>query len=86
MLHFNISQIFIVNLLIPLITILPPVVFYGLEEPLLLAPSNLIEQIRSLWEMVQLSSVYRPCTFIFIYNSLFLGNPVLTYLSNTFRQ
>jgi MFS family permease len=65
--------IFLINGLIPIISIGPYA--YDIVETQLEEPPPLSKQIQSIWELVQRKAVWKPCTFIFIYNMFFVTNP-----------
>ena len=65
--------IFVINAAVPLGFILPFV--YQLVEVRAEAPPQLRQQVASIWALVQKRAVWRPCSFIYIYNVLLLQNP-----------
>lgn len=65
--------IFLINGLLPILTIGPFV--RDMVETQLEEPPSLSKQISSIWELVQRKAVWKPCTFIFIYNMFFVTNP-----------
>jgi hypothetical protein len=64
----TISQLFVVNALLPALMLLPLVP--SLSEPLRAsAPPSVREQCASLFDLVQRRAVWQPCAFIFLYNA-----------------
>ena len=69
----TISGIWIINGAVPVLFVFP---FFGtLIEVELEEPPSLKEQIQSIWELVQQKAVWKPCSFIYIYNVLLVTNP-----------
>ena len=62
------SQVFLLNMLVPMLAIGPALLVYGLPELACESPLGLRTQLAVLWDMVQSSAVHRPCTFIFVYS------------------
>lgn len=65
--------IFLVNGIFPLLCIAP--FMYDLIEVKSEVPPKLSVQLNDMWAMVQKRAVWLPCTFIYIYNCLYLTNP-----------
>ena len=65
--------IFAINAAVPVLVVFP--FFPTLVEVELEAPPQLAAQVRSIWELVQQKAVWKPCSFIYIYNVLLLTNP-----------
>ena len=65
--------IFLINAIVPIVLISPFV--YSLVESNAEEPPAIKVQLNSIWVLVQRKAVWKPCTFIFIYNMLLLTNP-----------
>lgn len=63
----------LINGVVPAVLIAP--YFYDMVETKTEEPPAIREQLKSIWVLVQRKAVWMPCTFIFIYNMLFLTNP-----------
>ena len=69
----SIRGIFLINAFVPLFVITP--FFYNLVEVDPKEVPNISQQLKSIWALVQRKAVWRPCSFIYIYNMLLLTNP-----------
>ena len=65
--------IFLLNGLLPAIVLCPFV--YDMVEVRCEDPPVVTEQLSAIWKLVQRKAVWRPCTFIYIYNLFVLVNP-----------
>ena len=65
--------IFLLNAIIPLTIITP--FFYPLLEIQTEVPPSIKNQVSEIWNLVQRKAAWKPCSFIYIYNLLFLSNP-----------
>jgi MFS family permease len=70
LLDLSISQVFLINALVPVLVVGPLLVIFGLQEEQRTEKIHISDQISALWEMVKLQAVYRPCAFIFIYSKI----------------
>jgi hypothetical protein len=61
------------NGIFPLICIAP--FMYNMEEVKIEAPPDIKIQLYDMWNMVQKRAVWYPCSFIYLYNCLYLTNP-----------
>lgn len=84
-LDLSIAQIFLINMLVPIVTITPFFVLYGWIEAIPTPGSepSFRGQLSILWEMVQKSAIYQPCAFIFLYSKrLFPFSQILPDLNH----
>jgi MFS family permease len=70
---FPISAIFAVNAFLPFCCVAP--FLYSLVEIRGEAPAGIRAQLSSMWALVQRRGIWQPCSFIYIYNVLYLTNP-----------
>lgn len=70
---FPIWAIFLINAAVPAACVIP--FFYSLVEVAADVPANIRTQCASIWALVQRRAVWQPCTFIYLYNLLYLTNP-----------
>ena len=71
-LGLSMSQVFLLNMLVPALVLGGTLLVYGLPETRCVSVLSLRTQLAVLWEMVQRSAVHRPCAFIFVYSELAL--------------
>lgn len=65
--------IFLLNGIFPILCLLP---FYtSLVEVHTEIPPSISHQVQHMWVMVQKKAVWLPCSYIFLYNCLYLTNP-----------
>ena len=69
----SMRTIFLINGAVPAAIVIP--FFYALVEIRAETPPNIKTQCASIWRLVQRRAVWKPCSFIFIYNALLLTNP-----------
>jgi hypothetical protein len=70
---FPIWAIFLINGVFPLLCMAP--FMRDLVEVKTETPPEISVQIRDMWAMVQRRAVWLPCSYIFLYNCLYLTNP-----------
>eukprot|EP01034_Spumella_vulgaris_P023197 gene23197-29392_t len=65
--------IFLFNGFLPIIIVAP--FFYNMVEIRIEEPPQIRAQLKSIWALVQRKAVWKPCSFIYIYNVFLLTNP-----------
>jgi hypothetical protein len=69
----NISQVFIINALLPALVLIPLIPSL-VETPPTCAPPSISQQWEGIFELVQKRAVWQPCAFIFVYNVFQVSN------------
>jgi MFS family permease len=70
---FPIAAIFAINAFVPFFCVAP--FLYTLVEVSSEEPPDISKQLESMWILVQRRAIWQPCTFIYVYNALYLTNP-----------